>query len=64
MFPPGVDPIIDRPIVKDSETALVVVPWFHAMGTIGYLNNLVISGQTMVVFPRFEPTEYLGAVQK
>jgi long-chain acyl-CoA synthetase len=64
VFPPGVDPIIDRLIAKDSETALVVVPWFHAMGTIGYLNNLVFGGNTMVVFARFEPTEYLDAVPK
>ena len=64
VFSPGVDPIRDRPIAMDRETALVVVPWFHAMGTIGYLNNLVFSGNTMVVFARFEPKEYLDAIQK
>ena len=64
VFSPGVDPIRDRPIAMDRETALVVVPWFHAMGTIGYLNNLVFSGSTMVVFARFEPKEYLDAIQK
>jgi long-chain acyl-CoA synthetase len=34
------------------------------MGTVGYLNNLAISGTTMVVFPKFEPKEYLDGVQK
>jgi len=64
VFPDGVDPLKDRPIVQDQETALVVVPWFHAMGTVGYLNNMVDGGNTMVVFPRFEPQEYIDAVKK
>jgi long-chain acyl-CoA synthetase len=64
VFPPGVDPIHDRLTGKDKETALVVVPWFHAMGTVGYLNNMVYSGATMVVFPRFEPLEYLTGIKK
>jgi long-chain acyl-CoA synthetase len=64
VFPPGVDPIKDRLAARDRETALVVVPWFHAMGTVGYLNNLIIGGTTMVVFPKFEPKEYLDGIQK
>jgi len=64
VFPPGVDPVKDRPSATDRETALVVVPWFHAMGTVGYLNNMVYSGITMVVFPRFDPQEYLTGIQK
>lgn len=64
VFPPGVDPKKDRLLARDSETALVVVPWFHAMGTIGYLNNMVGSGTTMVVFPRFDPVEYIEAIGK
>ena len=64
VYPEGVDPITDRPSAKDLETALVVVPWFHAMGTVGYLNNMVYSGTTMVVFPRFEPQEYLTGLKK
>lgn len=43
---------------------LVVVPWFHAMGTIGYLNHMVCQGATMVVFPRFDPGQYLQAIEK
>ena len=64
VFPPGVDPVHDRLTGKDKETALVVVPWFHAMGTVGYLNNMVYGGVTMVVFPRFEPLEYLTGIKK
>jgi len=64
VFPPGVDPEKDRATASDRETSLVVVPWFHAMGTVGYLNAQVFGGNTMVVFPRFEPREYLEAVGK
>jgi long-chain acyl-CoA synthetase len=64
VFPEGVDPEKDRLTTRDKETALVVVPWFHAMGTIGYLNNMVFGGTTMVVFPRFDPVEYIEAVNK
>lgn len=64
VFPPGVDPVRDRIAARDRETTLVVVPWFHAMGTVGYLNNPVASGSTMVVFPRFDPVEYITAIGK
>lgn len=64
IYPEGVDPEKDRPVVRDKEIALVVVPWFHAMGTIGYLNQMVSGGTTMVVFPRFDPLEYIEAVNK
>ncbi len=64
VFPPGVDPTKDRIATRDQEVALVVVPWFHAMGTVGYLNTLIYGGTTMVVFPRFEPKEYLDAAIK
>jgi len=64
VFPPGVDPIKDRLTARDQETALVVVPWFHAMGTVGYLSNLIASATTMVVFPTFDPKGYLDAIPK
>jgi len=64
VYPEGVDPARDRQVVQDREVSLVVVPWFHAMGTIGYLNNMISGGTTMVVFPRFDPKEYLDAVAK
>ncbi len=63
VFPEEITPE-ERNTLTDQETALVVVPWFHAMGTIGYLNVLVFGGVTMIVFPRFDPTEYLESVKK
>ena len=49
---------------KERMTVLVVVPWFHAMGTIGYLNLLVYGASTMILFPRFYAEEYIRAVDK
>ena len=60
-YPPGVDPVRDRNLTLDHETSLVVAPWFHAMGTIAFLNTLVMAGATMVVFPSFNAQEYLDA---
>jgi len=51
-------------IKQDEETAVVVVPWFHAMGTVGYLNAQVYGGNTLVVLPRFDPKEYLDVIVK
>ncbi|MBI9077995.1 MAG: long-chain fatty acid--CoA ligase [Desulfatibacillum sp.] len=64
VYPPGVDPKTDRIAAPDAETLLVVVPWFHAMGTVAYLNNPIYGGTTMVVFPRFDPVEYITAIGK
>ncbi len=63
VFPPGVDPE-KRYSVRDKEISLIVVPWFHVMGTVGYLNAPVVAGNTMVVFPRFDPVEFMEAVRK
>lgn len=54
----------DHPIPFGKGKALVVVPWFHAMGTIGYLNQMIYMGTTMIVFPRFDPGQYLQAIEK
>jgi long-chain acyl-CoA synthetase len=62
-YPEGVNPS-ELPVRPDRETSIVVVPWFHAMGTVGYLNNQVYGGLTMVVLPRFDPKEYLEAIVK
>ncbi len=48
---------------RDSEVSLMVPPWFHAMGAVA-LNNQVFLGSTMVVFPRFDPAEFLAAARK
>ncbi|HPC02431.1 MAG TPA: AMP-binding protein [Syntrophales bacterium] len=64
LYPGDIDPARDRLLVLDKETALVVVPWFHSMGTIAYLNGNVVSGITMVLYPRFDAREYVGGVEK
>jgi len=63
VYPDGVDPS-ELQIRRDEETSIIVVPWFHAMGTIGYLNAQIYSGNTMVVMPRFDSKEYLDAIVK
>jgi len=52
------------PIGRACEVSLIVVPWFHAMGVIGYLDMQLVGGNTLVVFPRFDPLEYLQAINK
>ncbi|MEW6553028.1 MAG: AMP-binding protein [Actinomycetota bacterium] len=54
----------DHILGQGVEVSLIVVPWFHAMGVIGYLSMQLSGGNTLVVFPRFEPTEYLQAIPK
>jgi long-chain acyl-CoA synthetase len=41
-----------------------LTPWFHAMGTVGYLNNPVLSGTTMILQDRFDPGKYLADAEK
>ena len=54
----------DHPARIGRESCLVVVPWFHAMGVVGYLAMQLMGGNTLIVFPRFDPTEYLQAFNK
>lgn len=42
----------------------VVVPWFHAMGTIAYMNLPIFSAYKMAVLPRFDPLGYMKAMRK
>jgi long-chain acyl-CoA synthetase len=62
-YPDGVD-LSQLPVQQDKDTSIVVVPWFHAMGTVGYLNAQIYGGNTMVVLPRFDPKEYMEAIVK
>lgn len=64
IYPDGVDPHKHRAVAPDCETILVVVPWFHALGTVGMLNCMILAGLTLVVFPSFDPDEYLNAIVK
>jgi len=46
------------------QMAITVVPWFHAMGTIAYLNYPIFVGTTLYVLPRFDAGEYLRVLRK
>lgn len=50
--------------MKIRMKTLIVVPWFHAMGTIAYLNLQVYAGHSMILFPRFDPGPFIRAVEK
>ncbi len=54
----------NHPTRPGAEVILVVVPWFHAMGVVGYLNHLILGGVTSIVYPRFDPGEYLTGINK
>jgi long-chain acyl-CoA synthetase len=45
-------------------TIINLTPWFHAMGAIGYLNGMVMSGTTVVIHDRFDPAAYLADAVK
>ncbi len=54
----------EYPTAPASNKAVVVVPWTHIMGPIGYLNSLIYGGATLIVHPRFDPAAYIGDVVK
>ena len=41
-----------------------LTPWFHAMGTIGGLNVLVLGGGTVVLHDGFDPARYLADAER
>jgi len=54
----------EYPVVPGEGKALTVVPWSHAMGTVGYLNTPIYMGATMVVHPRFDAAAYVADITK
>ncbi|MHA1432169.1 MAG: AMP-binding protein, partial [Candidatus Freyarchaeota archaeon] len=46
-------------LVNRRRVTFAAVPWFHAMGMIAYMDLPILNMQTMVIFLRFDPTEYL-----
>ena len=50
------------PLRMGEEITLAVAPWFHAMGTVGYVDRCVAMGATVVVQPRFDLQAYLADV--
>jgi long-chain acyl-CoA synthetase len=49
----------EHPIRLGEARIVNLTPWFHAMGAIGYLNGLVMTGTTTVVHMRFDPVRYV-----
>ncbi|MDI3328918.1 MAG: AMP-binding protein [Alicyclobacillaceae bacterium] len=41
-----------------------ITPWFHAMGTVGYLNHPVLTGAEMILHSRFDPGLYLEEAER
>ncbi len=50
--------------ISKSYMQFCAVPWFHAMGMIGYLDLPLFCMNTIVIFLRFDPKEYLEAIEK
>jgi len=54
----------EYPVEPGKAVLVVVVPWSHAMGSVGYLNNPVYGGTTTVVHPRFGAAAYAADIVK
>ncbi|RJP27810.1 MAG: acyl-CoA synthetase [Actinobacteria bacterium] len=49
---------------RGCEISLIVVPWFHVMGVIAFLDIQIMNGWTMIVSHRFDPEQYLRSIGK
>lgn len=47
-----------------NDRMIQLAPWFHAMGTIGYLSKPFLSGTTLILHQRFDPEHYLKEAEK
>ncbi|MFO7262945.1 MAG: long-chain fatty acid--CoA ligase [Bacillota bacterium] len=47
-----------------NEVMVNITPWFHAMGTVGYLNRPFLVGAKIIVHVRFDPEKYLADAEK
>jgi len=54
----------DHIVSRGTEVSLIVVPWFHVMGIIAFLDIQIMNGWTMIVSNRFDPGQYLHAIGK
>ncbi|QQK80306.1 AMP-binding protein [Salicibibacter cibi] len=52
------------PVPVGTGTVLNISPWYHAMGTLGYMNNLILQGTRIVLHTRFQPEDYLDAIEQ
>ncbi|MFC9974760.1 class I adenylate-forming enzyme family protein [Spirillospora sp. NPDC127200] len=54
----------EYPVALGEGVIVNVAPWFHAMGTIGYLSSLLMAGTTIVVHPRLDVPAFLADMEK
>lgn len=54
----------DHIMRRGREISLIVVPWFHVMGVIAFLDIQIMNGWTMIVSHRFDPEQYLRSIAK
>lgn len=54
----------DFPVRLGTGIAVNLTPWFHAMGTVGYLNLPVLTGSTTVIHQRFDPAAYVADAER
>jgi long-chain acyl-CoA synthetase len=54
----------EYPVRLGDNVAINLVPWFHAMGVIGYLNVALLTGSTTIIHDHFDPVAYLADAEK
>ena len=47
-----------------TATAIILTPWFHAMGVIGGLTLTVMSGSSLHIHERLDPARYLADAER
>jgi long-chain acyl-CoA synthetase len=59
-----IGPAEEYPVRLGTAVIINLTPWFHAMGTIGGLNGLLLMGFTIVVHDRLDPAAYLADAER
>lgn len=54
----------EYPVRLGTGVIVNVAPWFHAMGTIGYLNMQLLLGSTTIVHPRLDVPAFLADMER
>ncbi len=55
--------VLDAAVVKESDTVLAFLPFFHIYGAVIFLNFSLYQGATVVTMPRFDLEQYLQLIQ-
>ncbi|KAB2382311.1 class I adenylate-forming enzyme family protein [Actinomadura montaniterrae] len=60
----AVGPEGEYPTPLGEGVIVSVAPWFHAMGTVGYLNSQFMTGTTIVSHPRLDVPAFLADMER